>query len=146
MKISARTRYGLRILLDIAANADDPSPRSIKTIAKSQGISAPFISRLAVPMKRKGLISSARGVAGGLRLAKPADEISLLDIMTALDGPVSILKCISQAKRCKRSGFCGVRSVWKELNDLIADSLRSVTLAKVMERTDHENRKTGYCI
>ena len=80
MKISARTRYGLRILLDIAQHEQNESPRTIGAIAASQDISAAFISRLAVPLKRAHLIRAERGVGGGLRLARPPEDITILDI------------------------------------------------------------------
>ncbi len=132
MKISARTRYGLRILLDIARHRGDGSLRTIAEIASSQTISAAFISRLAVPLKRAGLINSERGVGGGLSLAKNPGEISLLDIMEALDGPVSIVKCVALPKICKRNKTCKVRGIWDGINSAIKNSLASITLASIM--------------
>ena len=146
MKISARTRYGLRILLDIAAHEHDEAPRSIGAIAKSQGISAAFISRLAVPLKRAHLIHAMRGAGGGLRLAKPPDSITLLGITEALDGPVSILTCLAKPKTCKRNAGCPARSIWGDLNLTIRRALAGVTLSSVMERMNIRNYDADYCI
>ena len=134
MKISARTRYGLRILLDIAQHAQNESPRTIGAIAASQGISAAFISRLAVPLKRAQLIRAERGAGGGLRLARPPEDITILDISETLDGPVSVLKCLTAPQTCGRHAKCPARSIWADLNATIKNALATVTLANVMKR------------
>ena len=135
MKISARTRYGLRILLDIAQHAKDESPRTIGAIAASQDISAAFISRLAVPLKRARIISAARGAGGGLRLARPPEDITILDISETLNGPVSVLKCLTAPHTCRRHAKCPARCIWADINATIKDALSAVTLANVMKRT-----------
>lgn len=146
MKISARTRYGLRILIDIAQHEADETPRSIGAISKSQGITSAFISRLAVPLKRAGLIHALRGITGGLRLAKSPADITLLDIMEALDGPVSILKCLSRPKSCRRRRGCPARSVWADLNTTIRDAFAAMSLSKVMSRIGAKDTSGDYCI
>ncbi len=146
MKISARTRYGLRILLDLATNGADGAPRPISVIAKSQMITAAFISRLAVPLKRAGLVEAYRGVTGGLRLALPPEKITLLAITEALDGPISILKCLSPKKPCNRKPQCPSHLVWKDLNATIKAAFESVTLDKVMKRLCHEELPESCCI
>jgi Rrf2 family protein len=146
MKISARTRYGLRILLDIAQHERDPVPRTIAAIAAAQGISAAFISRLAVPLKRAGLLHALRGAGGGLRLAKSPEDISVLSIAEALDGPVSILACVTRPKTCKRYRDCFARSVWADLNLSIKSALADMTLAKVMDRLGLRGGTGDYCI
>lgn len=135
MRISARTRYGLRILLDIATGdaEEGGKPRSIHTIAKSQGISAAFISRLAVPLRKAGLIRTVRGTDGGLLMGRPPESITFLDIVEAVDGPVAILKCLANPKRCKRTPSCPVRALWDGLNDKIRSDIASLTLSDVIE-------------
>lgn len=146
MKISARTRYGLRILLDVAMHAQDEAPRTINAIAQSQSISPAFISRLAVPLKRAGLIHSQRGVSGGLRLAKSPDNITLLAITEALDGPVSILTCLSKPKTCKRHSSCPARTMWGDLNLTIRGALSNITLSSVLKRLGLRHDDVDYCI
>lgn len=146
MKISARTRYGLRILLDIASHGHDPQPRTIAAIAKSQHLSAAFISRLAVPLKHAGFIHAMRGIGGGLRLAKSPDDINLLGITEALDGPVSILDCVSRPKSCKRNAQCPVRPLWSDLNVTFRNALAETTLSKVLSRLDIPDEMSTYCI
>ena len=146
MKLSARTRYGLRILLDIAQHESDASPRTIGAIAKSQDISAAFISRLAVPLRRAHLINAERGVGGGLRLARSPEDITLLNITETLDGPVSVLKCLAKPKACKRHAKCAARSIWNDLNTTIKNALATVTLAAVLKRMGLTDTSGDYCI
>ena len=94
MKISTKGRYGLRILLDLALHAKE-SPRQMKEIAQSQQISEKYISRLILSLNKAGLIISLRGAKGGLQLAKPPKEITLLDIIEAMEGPVCIVECVA---------------------------------------------------
>ncbi len=146
MKISARTRYGLRILLDIAQHERDESPRTIGAIAKSQDISAAFISRLAVPMRRARLITAERGVGGGLRLARSPEDITLLDISETLDGPVSVLKCLTKPKSCRRYAKCPARDIWNDFNMTIKNALATVTLSSVMKHLGATDTSSDYCI
>ena len=103
--------------------------------AASQGISAAFISRLAVPLKRAHLIRAERGAGGGLRLARPPEDITILDIAETLDGPVSVLKCLTAPQVCGRHAKCPARCIWADLNATIKDSLATVTLANAMNHT-----------
>lgn len=97
MKISAKTRYALRILLDIALFGKE-KPRTIKDIAANQEISDKFISPLVVTLRRAGLLQSLRGVTGGLKLNKDPQFISLLDIIDAMDGEIYLLSCLRDRK------------------------------------------------
>ena len=101
MKITAKSRYALRILLDIAVH-DKGEPRTIKEIAASQGISEKFISRIAIPLRKAGMVSTERGVNGGLRLARFPKDITLLDIVQSTDGPLALLNCLARPGTCAR--------------------------------------------
>ena len=131
MKITAKSRYALRILLDLAASGKD-GPRTIKEIAASQGISEKFISRIAVPLRRAGLVSTERGVRGGLRLARFPAKITLLDVVEATDGPLSLVHCLARPGVCKRQGRCAAEKAWAGVNDALSAALRRTTLADVV--------------
>ena len=149
MKITAKSRYALRILLDVAASGDE-GPRTIKEIAASQGISEKFISRIVVPLRRAGLVATERGVKGGLRLARFPATISLLDIVTATDGPLSLVHCLGRPGVCKRQGRCAAEKAWAGVNDALALALGRTTLADVV--ADHRHlsppspAEPDYCI
>lgn len=149
MKITAKSRYALRILLDIALEGGD-GPRSIKEIAASQGISEKFISRIAVPLRRAGLVATARGAKGGLRLARFPSKITLLDIVEATGGPLALVHCLARPGVCKRQGRCAAEKAWGTVNEALAAALRRVTLASVVadqrRLAPPKSAEPDYCI
>lgn len=149
MKITAKSRYALRMLLDIAVSGDG-GPRTIKEIAASQGISQKFISRLAVPLRRAGLLATERGVNGGLRLSRQVGDITLLDIVEATDGRLSLLKCLSHPGSCRRQGHCAAENAWRQANESFARTLRSIRLSSIVEESRRISREDqaepDYCI
>lgn len=134
MKISAKARYGLRILLDVALHETHARPRTIKEIADAQGISEKFISRIVVPLRERGMIKSERGKLGGFRLAQAPSDITLLAVIETLQGPVSLVDCVADKAGCVRSGTCVARSVWMDVNTAVRAALRGMTLETVLER------------
>lgn len=134
MKISAKARYGLRILLDVALHETHARPRTIKEIADAQGISEKFISRIVVPLRERGMIKSERGKLGGFRLAQAPSDITLLAVIETLQGPISLVDCVADKASCGRSGTCVARSVWTDVNTAVRAALRGMTLETVLER------------
>ncbi len=134
MKISAKARYGLRILLDVALHETHARPRTIKEIADAQGISEKFISRIVVPLRERGMIKSERGKLGGFRLAQAPSDITLLAVIETLQGPISLVDCVADKADCVRSGTCVARSVWTDVNTAVRAALRGMTLETVLER------------
>ena len=148
MKISTKGRYGLRILMDLALHQSD-KPRLIRDIAKSQQISEKYISRLVIALRKAGMVRSVRGVNGGFHLAMKPEDITLLDVIEVMEGPLSIVDCVSAPKRCKLSENCAPREVWCKLNEDIRDLMRGTTLADVLASYDRQNALNGntdYCI
>ena len=148
MKISTKGRYGLRILMDLALHQSD-KPRLIRDIAKSQQISEKYISRLVISLRKSGMIRSVRGVNGGFHIAKKPEDITLLDVIEVMEGPLSIVDCVSTPKRCKLSENCAPREVWCKLNDDIRGLMRGTTLADILAAYDRQNALNGstdYCI
>lgn len=139
MKISAKARYGLRILTDIALHADDQHPRLMKDICEAEALSEKFTSRLVIPLREAGMISSTRGKAGGFRLARQPKKISLLEIIETLQGPVELVDCLSQISTCERSTACAARKVWSRVNDSIRQTLKSVTLDSLICSHEHSS-------
>ena len=132
MKITAKSRYALRTLLDIAISGAD-KPRTIAEIASSQAISEKFISRIVVPLRRAGLLESERGARGGLRLARQAEAITLFEIVTAMEGAIGIVSCLRRPKSCPRHGHCAAEQAWGKVNDAFVEALRAQTLAEIAE-------------
>ncbi len=150
MKITAKSRYALRILLDIAIHGGE-GLRTIKQISESQGISEKFISRIAVPLRRAGFIATTRGVNGGFQLARLPSKITLLSIVEAIDGPLALVHCLARPGVCRRQGSCAAELAWSGVNEALAEALRGVTLQRVVD--DHlrfagpePTREPDYCI
>lgn len=133
LKLSTKGRYGLRAMIDLAEhNSDDTRPVMMSDIAKRQDLSKKYLHALLTPLKSAGLIRSTRGAKGGYSLAKEPTEISLSEILTALEGRLSIVDCVMDSKECLRQQNCKARLVWVDLNRIVNDKLQSVTLAQIM--------------
>lgn len=149
MKITAKSRYALLILLDIAVNGG-AEPRTIKEIASEQGLSEKFISRIVVTLRRAGLINSARGVNGGLRLARFPDKITLLEIVEATDNSLALVHCLARPGACKRQGRCAAELAWARANDALVGALGAVKLSSIVADSRRlsppEPQEPDYCI
>ena len=148
MKISTKGRYGLRILLDLAVH-DNGEPRLIRDIAESQQISEKYISRLIVDLRRAGMVRSIRGAKGGFKLARQPRELTVLDIVEVMEGPMSIVDCVRKPEKCSRFGNCATRNIWDQLNSDIRDSMRKITLQQIIDNYNRQNAENGildYCI
>ena len=143
MKISTKGRYGLRILVDLATH-DAEKPRLIRDIAESQDISEKYISRLVIDLRKAKMIHSIRGVNGGFHLAKAPEDITLLEVLEVMEGPLSIVDCVHTPKKCDKNAKCAAREIWSELNEGIRELMRGVTLADVL--TAYEKQKAEYGI
>lgn len=146
LKVSAKTRYALRILLDVAAHSRDAKPRSIAEISKSQHISLKFISRLVIPLREAGLLRSVRGSGGGFRLARSPEDVTLLNVVETMQGPLTILDCLTDEGCCPRKPFCLARQIWADVNTGFMNVLARVTLAKILDRTPDESAAMDFCI
>lgn len=147
LKVSAKTRYGLRILLDVAAHNRDAKPRSIAEISKSQRISEKFISRLVIPLREAGLLRSVRGSGGGFRLARSTEDITLLKVVETMQGPLAILDCLADEDGgCVRKPNCLARQIWSDVNTGFMNVLARVTLAKILDRSADESAAMDFCI
>lgn len=140
MKVTAQSRYALRILLDLALYGEQ-GPRTMHEIAASQSISEKFISRIVVSLRRAGLLESVRGGRGGLRLARLPESITMLDVVEAMDGPVSLLACLTKPHACPKQGRCAAEDAWRLVNDGLVATLRGIQLSDIVER--HRRRSLG---
>ena len=148
MRLSKRGEYGLRAMIDLAtllsSQQAQGSPNGnvvqIKDIAERQHIPAKFLEQILLTLKNAGFLHSRMGVGGGYYLAKPADEISLGQIVRVLDGPLAPIRCVSQMAYepcgCPDEETCGLRLVMLDVRNAIADILDGTTLADVTERVD----------
>lgn len=134
MKLSSRTRYGMRAILELALEYGN-APLQIKTIAKREDISNKYLEQLIAMLKAAGLVRSIRGPRGGYVLAKPPAEVQLKEVFLTLEGPMLPAECLEHADFCPRCTDCATRQIWQELQGAIMGVLESVTLADLMERS-----------
>lgn len=141
MKLSTRSRYGLRMMLDMAQHCEE-GPVQIGSIAKRQDISVKYLEQLIIPLKKANYIKSVRGPKGGHMLAKTADQITVGEIVRLLEGGINLADCISQPEICERHAGCLTRAVWQEATSAMYEKLDAITLAEMIERTGKGRRKT----
>ena len=132
MKLSTKGRYGLRILIDVARHAG-AAPRLAKEIAASQGISEKYISRLVIALRRAGLVVSVRGAKGGYRRGRLPARITLLDVVEAMEGSVSLVGCVQKPGSCRKTASCPAHRAWAVVNAKIRVAFAETTLADILE-------------
>jgi len=137
MKLSSRTRYGIRAMLELAFEYGK-KPLQIKSIADRENISNKYLEQLIAMLKSAGLVRSVRGPRGGYMLAKPPQEISLKDIFVTLEGPITSVDCLKHSEFTPNCTDCATRQIWNEIQDAISNVLSSKTLRDLLEQTGQE--------
>ncbi len=145
MRISTKGHYGLRSLIDIALN-QSRGPVTLNDIAERQSISVKYLWQVINPLRINGFLTVTRGAKGGYVLTRPPEEINMLDVLTVLEGPVSILKCLTDLRSCPRVRSCAARSVWLDINQAIEGALAGITLDKVLRSAPHSAAMLDYVI
>jgi len=132
MQVLRETDYAVQCILLLAQKPK----QNISTAELSQGlnISRPFIAKIIQKLVKAGLLLSARGVGGGVQLQKSPREISLFDIVDAMQGPLGINICVVNQRLCDRSASCVVHPAWMEIQEMIERKLKSYSIKKLMER------------
>ena len=131
MKLTTRSRYGTRMILDMALHGQN-GPVRIKDIAARQGVSVKYLEKLVRDLKEAGFVRSRRGPRGGHELDKPLADISVGDIVRALEGDLSLVECGDEAGPCPRQADCLTRGVWMEAARAMHEKLDSITLADLV--------------
>lgn len=127
MKLSTKGRYGLKAIFELSLNQDD-GPIPLKLIAKRQNISDQYLEQIFLILKKAGLVKGVRGAQGGYLLGKDAKEITVGDILTALEGPVSLSDCVLNEDVCENSNTCVTKIVWEKIKNGIDEVISSITL------------------
>ncbi|MEN6385545.1 MAG: Rrf2 family transcriptional regulator [Phycisphaerales bacterium] len=145
MKLSTRTRYGMRALLELAL-AYNSGPLQIKTIAQHQNISNKYLEQLVAMLKTAGLVRSIRGPHGGYVLSKAPKDINLVDVFKTLEGPVLTVECVDDETVCENHADCITRRLWSEINEAILNVLSNKTIGDLVEMNDKNKQKNSYQI
>jgi len=134
MKLSTRSRYGTRILVDLARHIDK-GPIQIGDISKRQDISVKYLEQLIRPLKQADLVTSVRGPKGGHLLAKNPEDISLGQIVRLFEGQSVLVECVSNPETCEKSDDCQVRLAWTEATRVLYEKLDSTTIADLLQES-----------
>jgi Rrf2 family protein len=137
MKISTRSRYGLRLLMELTQHRDD-KPVFLNEIAKNQAISEKYLSKLVIPLRGAGIIKSERGAHGGYVLARKPDAINLRQVIEALEGGFTLVDCTEDPEACARASDCAARSVWTGLEAAMKGYCEALSLADIVNREKNE--------
>lgn len=132
VRLSTRSRYGLRALLYLAAD-DGERLVPLSQIAAAEEIPAPFLERILGRLRAGGLVEARRGVSGGYRLARSPERITVADVVTAVEDPRPLLDCLERPEVCGRTATCRARRAWTRLDGAIAAALDGVTLEDLLE-------------
>jgi len=131
IKLNRMTDYAVVVMAQMALRPD--GEMTAAQIARDTGMPAPTVAKLMTALARGGLAASHRGVAGGYRLARPAEEISVAEIITALEGPIALTACVDGAiDNCDVESLCPMRGNWDKVNRAIRRALQELTLADMM--------------
>lgn len=144
MKLSTKGRYGLRAMVDLASFCEE-SPVSISSISARQDLSVTYLEQLLAKLRKAGLVQSIRGAQGGYVLTKDASEISVGEILRALEGDLSPVNCAEISKddrSCSGSQFCVTKLVWQRINDSIEDTVNNMWLSELVEDSRKMNTQS----
>jgi Rrf2 family protein len=134
MQLLAQEEYGLRCLLQVAQHGG-PDPLSIQAVAEREGLSPEYSAKLMRALRQAGLVQSTRGAAGGYRLSRPADRITVWEVIQALGGPIySDAFCDSHPglrRDCVHTTGCSIRGLWLSVESAVRGVLEKVTLAEL---------------
>ncbi|WP_165252486.1 Rrf2 family transcriptional regulator [Adlercreutzia sp. ZJ304] len=134
MKISTKTRYGMRFMIDVAEHWGSGCI-SMKDVADRQGISKKYLEQVVAPLAQAGLLNVTRGNRGGFQLSRPPEEITLADIVNASEDGIELLDCLGCLSACEREDNCISHNVWGGMQHAIINYLESRTLADVIKES-----------
>lgn len=133
MEISRRADYAMRVILDLAMLPSGMRARA-RDIARRQAIPYAFLQKIIRDLCAAGFIEASRGRRGGVRLARPPESITLLEVLEAMEGPIRLNLCSREPHLCPRSSFCAIHPIWAQAQAYLEQLLGSTTFAEVAKR------------
>src|SRR2546423_4295628 len=140
LQVSRKIDYGLRAMIHLAGL---PAGKiaSLQDLATTLHLPREFLAKILKILTAKGLVRSSRGAHGGYQLARPARDISFLDVIESVEGPVQLNVCLDHKERCDVSASCTMYHVWKAGQDRMLDVYRNTTLAELSTPPDLEPQR-----
>lgn len=147
MKLSKKTEYALRALIELALHADQGNLQS-QELARRENIPVKFLEQILLALKNAGVLQSRRGAGGGYALNRPAAQITLGEVIRLIEGPLMLLECIDGAIpdncSCADEAICGIRDVMADVSSGITDLVDAVTLANMCDRTRELRKQKSF--
>ena len=136
MRLSTKSRYGMRILAQIAIDCQNAPSVKGKVIAKRQEISEPYLEQIMIPLKNSGFVRTIRGCNGGYVLNAKPEDITTLAVIEMFEGEIDFVHCSD----CKRKEFCETCNVWRRLSVVFKEEAAKITLADIIKDIQSKNR------
>jgi len=133
MKFSTRSTYGMRAMLALAQTYGQGTIM-VREIAERQHLPVTYLEQLMVPLRKAGLVSAVRGAHGGYTLTRPPMEITIGEIVTALEGPIDLAECPNAAGCCGQPDICALRDLWADAGQVLSRFFDGMTLATLVEQ------------
>lgn len=131
MKLSTKTRYGLRAILYMAGRFEGGRAVPVGEIAREQGVSEKYLEQLFIKLRKKGLVKSVRGAQGGYVLGRPPEEVTIASVVSALEGDITFAECAEKGG-CRNMGTCPTRELWSRLKGSVDGILEDTTLSDLI--------------
>ncbi|MBM6853148.1 Rrf2 family transcriptional regulator [Mediterraneibacter glycyrrhizinilyticus] len=141
MKLSTKGRYGLRALIDLAVHSQGGTPVSIMSISARQDLSERYLEQLMAMLKKAGIVRSIRGAGGGYVLARDTRDISVGDVLRALEGKLDPVDCagLDPGGECRAADSCVTKYVWKRINESINRTVDEIRLDQLVAESRKKN-------
>ena len=135
MEITRQADYAVRAMIHVASL---PAASRVATavIAEAQGIPLPFLTKVIAHLVRAGLVTTNRGMGGGVSMACSPDEVTLLDVLEAVEGPIALNRCLLRGGTCEIEPYCAIHDVWLAIQGHLVHDLRAVTLRYLVHSQD----------
>lgn len=134
MEITRQADYAVRSMVYLAKLSSDNGRISTATISESEAIPLPFLTKVISRLATAGLVTTSRGMGGGVSLARPPEEITLLQVVEAVDGPILLNHCLLRTGACTHEPYCAAHDVWAEIQTNFVQELNAVTMSELAQR------------
>jgi len=134
MKFNTKTRYGVRVVLELALNADKEGGTFQKDIAEKQDVSVKYLDHIIASLKKANLVINIGGKKSGYILTKPAEEINIYDVYAAFENDLVIIDCLLSDGECPKRGTCVLKDYWSDLNKSIKSSMLAMNIGLLAEK------------
>lgn len=139
IRITKQTDYAILLLTYVAAQEPD-QVHTCRSLAEWSRLSLPMVSKILKPLSREGIMVSTRGVNGGYTLARPADQITVGEIIRTIEGPIGMTPCITDPGSCEQETFCPVKVNWERISRAVRDAVDDVRLSEMFGPEDESSQ------